>query len=513
MIEIAVSEVLTKGQRKVLNVPFDPRSHSSASLGAPNAHPVTRLFLVSLRRLFWSAPARRVIVMAVAVAAASVAGALSAAPQTAKGGRDAVAFSRPAIAAVPSWSASWTRSAAAIENAAMEALLAPLQTARAEETLRVRRGETLERLLTRAGVDDSRTRYDIIRALESVFDARSLRAGQDVNVFLEDAGRTRRLAGLAFEPDDIRTIHLSADAQGQYHAREFVTPLTRRTVSARGVIENSLYVDAIASGAHHATIVDIANLLGFSVDFQREIHPGDPFEILFEEWVAPDGRAVRAGDLLYVGFAPKGRPLAYWRYENGDGDVDFYDADGESARRALMKTPINGARLSSHFGKRRHPILGYTRLHKGTDFAAPRGTPVFAAGDGVVERASRYGGYGHYIRLRHANGYKTAYAHLRGYARGVRSGVRVRQGEVIGYVGSTGRSTGPHLHYEVMKNGRHVNPMKLSAPTGRTLTAAEKQAFAAVRSRLDALRALHAGDEDHGATSLIAAADTANRTP
>lgn len=454
---------------------------------------------------------RRSLVMAATVGLASVLSALSATPQAARGG----AHAQPA-AAMPSWSATWTRSAAAIERAALEAILAPAQRAAAHETLRVRRGETLERLLIRAGVDDSRARYDMIRALTDVFDARSLRAGQSVSLFIANdpaAGEARRLAGLAFEPDDIRTIHLSARADGGYRAREFVTPLTRRTVSARGVIENSLYVDAINAGAHHATIVEIANLLGFSVDFQREIHPGDPFEILFEEWVAPDGRAVRAGELLYVGFAPKGRPLAYWRFENSDGDVDFYDAQGESARRALMKTPINGARLSSHFGKRRHPILGYTRLHKGTDFAARSGTPIFAAGDGVVERASRYGGYGNYIRLRHANGYKTAYAHLRGYARGVRSGVRVRQGQVIGYVGSTGRSTGPHLHYEVMKDGRHVNPMKLSAPTGRTLTATERQTFADVRARLDALRALHAGDPSHSEPSLIASADTGNRTP
>ena len=175
-----------------------------------------------------------------------------------------------------------------------------------------------------------------------------------------------------------------------------------------------------------------------------------------------------------------------------DGLTDFYDANGEAARKFLMKTPINGARLSSHYGKRKHPVLGYTKLHKGTDFAAPRGTPIYAAGNGVIERASRWSSYGNYIRIRHANGYKTAYAHLNGYAKGIKSGKRVKQGDVIGYVGTTGRSTGPHLHYEVLVNGKQVNAMRLDLPTGRKLTGDMLEQFKAEKARIDAIRAAKA---------------------
>lgn len=383
---------------------------------------------------------------------------------------------------------SWPWPAQAIERMAVEALLAPTLTAQNTHTVRVRRGETLDRVLARVGVDDAGERHNAIDALGDVFDMRTLQAGQMLTVYVEADSADARVAGLAFEPDTTRTVHLSRAASGAFHARDFVIPLTRRVVRATGEVRRSLYVDALRAGVHHATIVEIADLLAYSVDFQRQIHPGDPFDIVFEEWVSPDGQPVRAGALLSISFQPRGRALEYWRFVDSTGREGFYDADGESARRLLMKTPINGARLSSHFGNRRHPILGYTRMHKGTDFAAPTGTPIYAAGDGVVERANRFGGYGNYVRIRHANHYKTAYAHLHRFARGIRAGARVRQGDVIGYVGSTGRSTGPHLHYEVMLRGVHMNPMRLNAPTGRSLDSAEMPAFEAARARLDGLR-------------------------
>ena len=180
-----------------------------------------------------------------------------------------------------------------------------------------------------------------------------------------------------------------------------------------------------------------------------------------------------------------GKEFRLYRHETSDGEVDYFDAKGRSSRKALIMTPIDGARISSGFGRRKHPILGYTKMHRGTDFAAPSGTPVYAAGNGVVEKAGRNGGYGQYIRIRHNGTYKTAYAHLSGYARGITSGARVKQGEVIGYVGTTGRSTGPHLHYEVLLENKQINPKKLNLPSGRTLTGKELARFNAARGALE----------------------------
>ncbi len=407
--------------------------------------------------------------------------------------------------------AEWTLPAMAVERVAMEAILAPLQAVHETRTVRVRRGETLDGVLNRLGVRDHRERHHAVRALGDVFDPRTLQAGQELTVYLERQDRGARLSGLAVAPDAIQIAQVSRTgaAADAFQARTFEAPVTRRITRAVGEVRRSLYVDAVAAGVPHAGMARIADLLAFAVDFQREIHPGDPFEILFEEWVTADGESVRMGDLLYVGFAPRGEPLAYWRHVRPDGGEGFYDADGRSARRMLMRTPINGARLSSPFGPRRHPISGYRRDHKGTDFAAPIGTPIYAAGDGVVERADWYGGYGRYIRLRHANEYQTAYAHMSRFARGMRPGKRVRQGDIIGYVGTSGASTGPHLHYEVIKRGKHVNPMRLKGLTGTTLPASQQAAFAETRAAIDALRAaprLRPSVAPDSAPSLLASA-------
>ncbi|MEL6830932.1 MAG: M23 family metallopeptidase, partial [Pseudomonadota bacterium] len=258
-----------------------------------------------------------------------------------------------------------------------------------------------------------------------------------------------------------------------------------------GTVSTSLYHDARKLGAGDQQVVDFASVFSYDVDFQREVHPGDRFEMVYDSYVDERGVEIQRGEVHYAALSGPVIDKGFYRFTTpDDGVTDYFEHNGDSATRFLMKTPINGARLSSHFGKRRHPISGYTRLHKGTDFAAPTGTPVYAAGHGVVERASRYGGYGNYIRLRHANGYKTAYAHLSRYGRGIRSGKRVRQGDVIGYVGSTGASTGPHLHYEVHVNGRAVNAMRLKLPTGRKLKMAPEvfDAFEIHRNQIDAVR-------------------------
>ena len=251
-------------------------------------------------------------------------------------------------------------------------------------------------------------------------------------------------------------------------------------------------------------VANLADAFAYDVDFQREIFGGDEFEAIFEVRYDDRGKLVSAGDIMYARLKWRGlsREKGYYRFSEDGERGDFYDATGQSAKRLLMKTPIDGARLSSGFGTRKHPILGYARAHKGVDFAAPRGTPIKAAGDGTVLRANRYGSFGNYVKIRHANGYETAYAHLNGFARGMRSGKRVRQGQVIGYVGTTGRSTGPHLHYEVHHNGSAVNPQRLKIATGKQLTGAALERFKTVRARIDAMRmapeereALYARDE------------------
>jgi murein DD-endopeptidase MepM/ murein hydrolase activator NlpD len=259
--------------------------------------------------------------------------------------------------------------------------------------------------------------------------------------------------------------------------------------------DRELYETALALGAADQQVVDYADIFGYDIDFQRETQTGDHFEILYETFDDERGQEVKAGNVLFASMDGQALTKSFYRFTpSDDRQVDYFDENGQSAKKFLMKTPINGARLSSGFGNRKHPILGYTKLHKGTDFAAPRGTPIYAAGNGVIERAGPYSTYGNYIKIQHANSYTTAYAHLNGYAKGIKKGVRVKQGQVIGYVGTTGQSTGPHLHYEVYVGGKAVNAMRLKLPTGRKLAGEQLDLFKAERDRIDAIRAAEAAE-------------------
>ena len=356
----------------------------------------------------------------------------------------------------------------------------------------VPRGGTLAGVLDDAGIDRVEAAR-AVAALNTVYDLRYLRAGERIRLYVEATpdeaasgeAAALRLNGLSFRPDVERSITVARTWDDEFRARETHATFDREMVRATGEIGTSLYVDALNAGATDRVVVELAGVLAYAIDFQRSIQPGDQFDILFERMIDDEGDVARTGDILYVRYEGRGEPKEFFRYETEDGIVGYYSEDGASAQRLLMLTPINGARLSSHFSRaRRHPILGYTRRHNGTDFAAPTGTPVFAAGNGVVERANRYGSFGNYVRIRHANGYQTAYAHLNGFARGIRSGSRVTQGQVVAYVGTTGRSTGPHLHYEVHHNGTPVNPMTLDLPTGRQLDEGEIPLFEAERDRI-----------------------------
>jgi murein DD-endopeptidase MepM/ murein hydrolase activator NlpD len=236
-------------------------------------------------------------------------------------------------------------------------------------------------------------------------------------------------------------------------------------------------------------IVDIIHLFSWDVDFQRDVRPGDSFNALVERSHLKNGDIARWGEVLYAEMTVRGKTQRYFRFETknkkGRTRVGYFNEKGHSARKPLLKTPVDGARLSSGFGRRRHPILGYTKMHRGVDFAAPSGTPVYAGGNGRITSIGRNGGYGRYIRIRHNGRYSTAYGHLRRYARGMKRGKRVRQGQIIGYVGSSGRSTGPHLHYEVLVGGRQVNPLRLRLPAGRRLKGKELASFSTLRTYLD----------------------------
>ncbi|MEE8272427.1 MAG: M23 family metallopeptidase [Alphaproteobacteria bacterium] len=348
----------------------------------------------------------------------------------------------------------------------------------------VGRGDTLAAILDELEVP-GREANDAIAALRDIYDPRRLRAGQDVTLVFERQGGARTLTGLELMPSVESVAVVARDADGGFTATAIDNQLDTRLVAAAGTIESSLFEASNAAGVPDPVLIDIIRAYSFEVDFQRDIRPGDGFEILFEQDFDAAGDFARNGNVLYAVLRLRGRELPIYRFETEDGMVDYYDRDGVSVRRALMRTPIDGARISSRYGMRRHPILGYSRMHRGTDFAARTGTPVYAAGNGVVDYVGRNGGYGRYIRLRHNGSLRTAYAHLRRYARGLSRGTRVEQGQVIGYVGTSGRSTGPHLHYEVYVNGRQVNPMTLDLPSGRSLEGRELAAFQTLMSGTD----------------------------
>ena len=355
-------------------------------------------------------------------------------------------------------------------------------------------GDTLASVLGKAEIP-SQQAHAAIKALSAVYNPRQLQIGQQIALTLnpDDSGPT--LVGLELSSSFDRYAGITLYPDGDY--RSFVTPkdLTKTTIASSGVISSSLFADGMEAGIPAATMANFLRLFSFDIDFERDVQPNDKFEVVFERYRDSNGNVVHTGNLLYAGFTVGGKERSYYRYSDGDGDDAFYDPKGQGIRKALLKTPVDGARRSSGFGMRRHPVLGYTKMHTGVDFAAARGTPIRAAGDGVLTFAGRKGSYGNYIAIRHNGNYATAYAHMRKFARGMRSGKRVKQGQVIGYVGTTGRSTGPHLHYEVMLNGKRLNPSKLRLASGKSLKGAEFKRFKQQIAVIDALRQAETDDE------------------
>ncbi|MCP1336130.1 M23 family metallopeptidase [Futiania mangrovi] len=374
------------------------------------------------------------------------------------------------------------------EQGQAEVAAAPTAATPAETVVRLQPGDTLIELLTSAGADRIEA-HNAVEALRPLYNPRALRAGQEVKLALGNAGEQIYLNALEIVADVDRTVVVERGDDGSYAAREDVVQLIALPRLAGAEIDSSLYLAAQDAKVPANIIVELIRAFSYSVDFQREIQPGDAFEVLYDTMVDPAGQPLKAGEMRYAALRLGGKMKELYRFEvPSDGSVDYFVRDGYSVKRMLMRTPVDGARLSSGFGKRRHPILGYNKMHKGVDFAAPTGTPIMAAGDGTIEVAGRNGGYGNYIRIRHNGTFSTAYAHMHRFAKGMSRGARVRQGQIIGYVGSTGRSTGPHLHYEILMNGAQVNPMGVRVPVGRELAGKDLKAFKALVAEIDRQR-------------------------
>ena len=356
-----------------------------------------------------------------------------------------------------------------------------------ERTLAVGRGDTLMHLFLRAGVPRNQA-DSAIRAMRRIYDPRRIRPGQKLIVSylagdaaLKDRGILLRKATLSIGP----ASSIAVERQQRGFAARKVNLRTETHLSRTdGEISSSLYRAAEKVDLPLSVLLQLVRVFSWDVDFQREIRAGDKFDVAWESRYTTEGKFVDHGDMLYAALTLRGKKLELYRYKARHG-TDYFNRNGAGARKPLMRTPIDGARLSSKFGKRRHPILGYTKMHRGVDFAARPGTPIFAAGDGRVAYAGRNGGYGLYVRIRHNSRFQTAYAHMRALRRGIRGGAEVRQGQVIGYVGSTGRSTGPHLHYEILVNGRQVNPLSISMPPQVHLKGKDLAAFKSWRGTFE----------------------------
>jgi murein DD-endopeptidase MepM/ murein hydrolase activator NlpD len=362
-------------------------------------------------------------------------------------------------------------------------------------TVAIERGDTLSGVLGRAGVSPADGRA-VVEALRAVLEPRSIRPGGSVEVaFAADpaAGGGARLMEVTLAADARREATAARGSDGGFAASVRDLAAGSAPALASGVIRSSLFADAAAAGAPDAVILEMIRAFSYDVDFQRDIHPGDRFSILFEQVSGSDGAVLASGELLHARLVLAGEEHSLYRHVDAGGEAGYYRSDGRSVRTALLRTPVNGARLSSAFGMRRHPVLGFSRMHRGIDFAAPVGTPIYAAGDGKVGFVGRNSGYGNYVRIDHDARYATAYAHLSRFATGLKVHAQVKQGQVIGYVGSTGVSTGPHLHYEILVDGSQVNPLEVKTVDQARLPADEMSRFAAAVAEVDGHHARLAG--------------------
>jgi murein DD-endopeptidase MepM/ murein hydrolase activator NlpD len=375
--------------------------------------------------------------------------------------------------------------AAALQHQAFtQAAAQPAVTQPQTLQIKVQRGETLAEAVQRLGVSATEARA-VVDALGAAMDTAHIRAGLALDAAIAKPRAPQdpvRLVGLSLRTGPASALSLSRSFDGALKLRQLEEAVRDDTVAANGQIEGSLYESAQRLGATPTITAEVVKLFSHKLDFQRDIQPGDNFKLVFDRKVTESGRTIETGDLEYAEL----HGVKFYRFERGH-DVDYFDETGKNIKGFLLRTPVDGARITSLFGLRRHPVLGFTRAHQGIDFGAGTGTPILAAGDGVVLEAKRWGGYGNWLRIRHTAGWDTGYGHISRYAAGIRPGVHVRQGQVVAYVGSTGLATGPHLHYEIWRNGARVNPLGAKIPQGTVLAGAELARFRATKVRIDGL--------------------------
>lgn len=348
----------------------------------------------------------------------------------------------------------------------------PVQAKELIKEIVVANGDTLSTIFAKAGLPTS-TVHDVLASSKEAKQLTRLKVGQKVEIELNDAGE---LARLTSPTSKLESVQLEK-ANGRYvFKKQQIKPETA-TAYAHGRIDSSLFLAAKRAGLSHNLTMDLANIFGYDIDFAMDIRKGDSFEVVYES-KSVDGERIGSGNIIAARFINRGKTYTAVRYTNKQGNTSYYTADGESMRKAFIRTPVDFARISSRFSNgRRHPILNKIRAHKGVDYAAPSGTPIKSAGDGKVVLAGRNGGYGNTVIIQHGQRYKTLYAHMQGFAKGVRNGSTVKQGQIIGYIGTTGLSTGPHLHYEFQVDGRHVDPLGLKLPMADPIASNEKQRF------------------------------------
>ena len=346
----------------------------------------------------------------------------------------------------------------------------------------IKNNDSIEKILRSFKVRDSDVKIISIelkrKKLINIYSGRKLNL---IIKKLKDGSST--LVNLVYPINNTTSIEIRK-FQNNYIVNENILQLNKKEVVIKNIIRNNLYSSAMSAGIEPNIIIEFARIFGFEVDFQRDIRKGDWFEILYEKFEDDNNKVRDTGKIIYASMFVNGEEINLYNFKYNKME-DYYDIRGKSITKSLMKTPINGARLSSSFGMRKHPILGYNKMHRGTDFAAPSGTPIMASGSGTITRARWCGGGGNCVKIKHNSTYETIYAHMKNFAKGIREGKKVKQGQIIGYVGSTGLSTGPHLHYEVIVNGKKVNSQKLKLPSGKILKGDERKQFELDRIKID----------------------------
>ena len=346
-------------------------------------------------------------------------------------------------------------------------------------------GETFDNILESYSIDKKEIE-GIKKNLSKKINLDKLKTDQKLKFTVDQS--TNLIKNFIFQISSTEKIYLTRDTKTEnFNQKIVVTKLKKSIVYKENVILQSLYKSAIDQKIPVSTIIEFARIYGFQVDFQRDIRKKDSFQIMYEILVDDNGRVIETGNIIFANLKLSGENNSLYYFDK-EGSKGHYDKSGKSVQKALMKTPINGARLSSPFGMRKHPIDGFNKMHRGTDFAAPMGTPIMASGNGVVKKAGWCGGGGNCVVIKHNSTYQTVYAHMSKFAVGIRNGVRVKQGQTIGYVGSTGKSTGPHLHYEVIVNGKKVNSQKLKLPSGKVLKGDERKIFETKKIKIDVLK-------------------------